>query len=52
MEAAIENGTSVHELSSQDIGAGIIQAHTLKRRNSNEGNEIDSIHNITQEVSN
>jgi len=46
VEAAIKNGTSVQELSSQDIGAGIIQPHTLNRTNSNKGNEIDSIESI------
>jgi len=52
VEATIENGASVPELSSQHIGARIIQSHTLNSANTNEGNKIDSIHSIAQEVRN
>lgn len=31
MEAAIEHRTTVHELTSQHIGAGIIQSNTLTK---------------------
>lgn len=44
MEAAIKDGTAMHELSSQNICTGVVQSHTLNHRS------IQFVHQIYKQV--